>query len=194
MVSSRLIASTLWTLPLGVVVVLFAWAAVGLVGVLASTLAQGYLLALLSGLTATALGLRYAFGPVRRLGLGLIVGAYFASHLTLLRLDAAASLGFLTLALLSIELRIIADRFVPLYAGTLEPRDRERVGSALQRSLVRVLAVTGAAFLGSTLAADLALAGTIPATTIPTALLLAAALLAVILVLALWPLLERREG
>jgi hypothetical protein len=50
------------------------------------------------------------------------------------------------------------------------------------------------AFLASSLAADLALAGTLPVTTIPTALVLAAALIGVILILALWPVLERREA
>jgi hypothetical protein len=103
-------------------------------------------------------------------------------------------LGFLTLALFAVELRIVADRFVPLYAGLLEGEDRERVGTALLRSLIRVVAVSGVAFLASSLAADLALAGTLPVTTIPTALVLAAALIGVILILALWPVLERREA
>lgn len=192
MASPRLIASALWTLPIVAVVVLFGWASADLLDLVRTAFGEGLLIALLSGLAASALGLRIAYAPLRRLGLGIIVGAYFAAHLTLLPLDAAASLGFLTLALFSIELRIVADRFVPVYAGSLEPQDREHVGSALQRSLVRVVAVSGAAFLGSTLAADLALAGTLPVTTIPTALLLAASLVAVVLVLALWPLLERR--
>jgi len=181
-------------LPVLVALALFAWALVDFLDIPSTALRQDFVVALLVALAATILGVRIEYGPLRRFGLGLLVAAYLAVHLVLLPLDAASSIGFLTLALFAVELRLVADRFVPLYVDSLEAEDRERLGSALQRSLVRVVAVSGIAFLGSTLAADLALAGTLPVTTIPTALVLAAALVCVILLLALWPLLERRES
>lgn len=194
MASSRLTAMALSVLPVLVALALFAWALVDFLDIPSTALRQDFVVALLVALAATILGVRIEYGPLRRFGLGLLVAAYLAVHLVLLPLDAASSIGFLTLALFAVELRLVADRFVPLYVDSLEAEDRERLGSALQRSLVRVVAVSGIAFLGSTLAADLALAGTLPVTTIPTALVLAAALVCVILLLALWPLLERRES
>jgi hypothetical protein len=194
MASTRLIARVLWILPVVAVLVLFVWALVDSLDIPSTIVREEFVLVLLVALTSIVLGIRVGYNPLRRFGLGLLVAAYFAVHLGLLPLDAASSLGFLTLALFAVELRILADRFVPLYAGSLEAEDRERVASALERSLIRVVAVSGVAFLGSTLAADLALAGTLPVTTIPTALVLAAALVGVILFLALWPLLERHEA
>ena len=194
MASSRLTAMALSVLPVLVALALFAWALVDFLDIPSTALRQDFVVALLVALAATILGVRIEYGPLRRFGLGLLVAAYLAVHLVLLPLDAASSIGFLTLAIFAVELRLVADRFVPLYVDSLEAEDRERLGSALQRSLVRVVAVSGIAFLGSTLAADLALAGTLPVTTIPTALVLAAALVCVILLLALWPLLERRES
>ncbi|HYM39512.1 MAG TPA: hypothetical protein VEY12_05125 [Thermoplasmata archaeon] len=194
MASTRMIATTLWTLPLAVVLVLFAWAFVDFLGTPTALLAQELLAVLLASLATTILGLRFGYAALRRLGLALLVLTYFAAHLTVLRLDATASLAFLTLALLTVELRILADRFVPLYTARLDGDDRARVASALQRSMVRIASVSGAAFLASVLAADLALAGTLPVTTIPTALGLSAALVGVILLMALWPQLERREA
>jgi len=193
MAETRVTAAVLWTLPVAAVLSLFAWAFVDFLGIPPVVIGEAFVGVLLSAFAATVLGLRFGRAYLRRIGLGLLVLTYFGAHLSFLPIDASASLGFLTLALFAIELRIVADRFVPLYAGDLRGEDRERVGSALQRSLIRVVAVSGVAFLASSLAADLALAGTLPVTTIPTALVLAAALIGVILILALWPVLERRE-
>lgn len=189
-----MIARTLWALPVVVLLGLFAWALAELPGIPVVTAEEASVAVLLLGLAATFLGIAYDTAFLRRLGLAILLLTYFGTHVTALRLDATAALAFLALALLSIELRILAERFVPLYTGHLEGADRERVGEALQRSLVRVASVCGVAFAGSVLTADLALAGTFPLTTAPTALLLAAALIGVIVVLALWPLLQRRAA
>ena len=194
MASTRLTAQILWILPVVAVLALFVWGLVDFLDIPPTAVREESFLVLVVALTATVLGIRIGYGPLRRFGLMLLVAAYFGVHVVFLPLDAASALGFLTLALLAIELRIVADRFVPLYEAPLEAEDRERIASALQRSLIRVAAVSGIAFLGATLAADLALAGALPVTTIPTALVLAAALVGVILVVALWPLLERREA
>lgn len=192
MAATRVTATVLWTLPVVGVFGLFSWAFVDFLGVPPSVTSEILIGALLTAFAVTVFGLRLGTAFLRRAGLGLLVLTYFLAHLTLLPVDATASLGFLSLALCTIELRILADRFVPLYTGDLRDEDRERVGSTLQRSLVRVVAVSGIAFLAAILGADLALAGTLPVTSIPTALVLAAALIGVILVLALWPVLEAR--
>lgn len=194
MAAARMMATALWTMPVVAVLVLFAWALVDFLGIPLAVVSEGFLAVLLSALAMTVLGLRFGYAPARRVGLGLLVLSYFGAHLSVLPIDATAAMGFLTLSLLAIELRIVADRFVPLYAGDLKDEDRERVGAALQRSFIRVVVVSAVAFLGATLAADLALAGTLPVTTIPTALFLAAGLIAVILILALWPQLQRQEA
>lgn len=192
MAPARLIPSTLWTLPAVAVLGLYAWAFVDVASLGLTISGYVVLIVLVLGFAATLLGLRFGSPAARRFGLVLVVLLFLGVHLTVLPLDAAGSLAFLSLALLAVEFRILADRFVPLYTARLEGADRERVEGALVRSLLRVLLVCGVAFLGSVLTADLALAGTLPATSIPTALVLAAALIAVILLLALWPLLERR--
>jgi hypothetical protein len=194
MAKTRVMAAVLWALPVLAILILFTWAFADLLRIPPATIVEVTGGVLLSAFAVNVLGFRFGRAYLRRVGLGLLVLIYFGAHLIFLPLDATAALGFLTLALFAVELRIVADRFVPLYAGLLEGEDRERVGTALLRSLIRVVAVSGVAFLASSLAADLALAGTLPVTTIPTALVLAAALIGVILILALWPVLERREA
>lgn len=194
MAQARLIPAILWTLPVVAVLGLYAWAFVDVASLGFTVSGSIVLVVLLLGFAATVLGLRFAYPPARRFGLVLVVLMFLGVHLTALPLDAAGSLAFLTLALLAAEFRILADRFVPLYTPRLEGADRDRVEAALVHSVLRVALVCGVAFLGSVLTADLALAGTLPATSIPTALVLAAALIAVILLLALWPLLERRAA
>ncbi len=182
----------LWSLPVAGVALLAGWAFVDFLGMPPTELAQEFGVLLLAGLAAVALSARLPFRFLRRVGLVVIVASYFGAHLFVLPMDPAAALLYLTLALLAVELRILAERFAPVYARALEAEDRRRVSEALRRSALRLAGVSGVAFLGSDLAADLAFAGTLPARSITTALLLAAALIAVVLLLALWPVLERR--
>lgn len=192
MASARLIVLFLWSLPVAAVALLAGWAFVDFLGAPATELAQGLGVLLLAGLAAVALSARFPFRSLRRIGLVLIAGSYFGAHLFILPMDPASALLYLTLALAAVELRILAERFAPVYAQALEAEDRRRVSEALRRSALRLAVVSGVAFLGSDLAADLAFAGTLPARSITTALLLAAALIAVVVLLALWPILERR--
>lgn len=193
MASARVTVFLLWSLPLVAVAGLAAWAFLDVLAVPKSGLVQSLVVVLLAGLAAIAVGLRFRSPVLGRFGLVLVVGTYFGAHVFVLPMDPAAALLYLTLALVAVELRILANRFAPIYAENLEPEDRRRLTEALQRSALRIVAVAGVAFLGSYLAADLALAGTLPARTIATALLLSAALIAVILMLALWPVFERRR-
>ena len=192
MASARLTVLLLWSLPAAAVVVLAGWAFLDFLGMPRTELAAEFGLALLAGLAAIALGTRFPFRLLRRIGVVLVVASYFGAHIFVLPLDPVAALLYLTLALAAVELRILAERFAPVYAQTLEPEDRRRVSEALRRSALRLAVVSGVAFLGSDLAADLAFAGTLPTRSITTALLLASALIAVVLLLALWPILERR--
>lgn len=192
MASARLIVLFLWSLPVAAVALLAGWAFVDFLGMPSTEFAQGLGVLLLAGLASVALSARFPFRFLRRIGLVLIVGSYFGAHLFILPMDPASALLYLTLALAAVELRILAERFAPVYAQALEAEDRRRVSEALRRSALRLAVVSGVAFLGSDLAADLAFAGTLPARSITTALLLAAALIAVVVLLALWPILERR--
>ncbi len=192
MASARMTVLLLWSLPVAAVAVLSAWAFLDFLLIPRSETAQQLGLVLLAGLAAMALGLRFPVPWLRRLGLVLLVASYFGAHVFVLPMEPAAALLYLTLALVAVELRILAERFAPIYAQHLEPEDRRRVAEALRRSALRLAAVAGVAFLGSSLAADLAFAGTLPATSITTALLLAAALIGVVVLLALWPIVERR--
>lgn len=184
----------LWSLPVATVAVLSGWAFLDFLGMPRTELAEEFSVLLLAGLAAMALGVRFPVPALRRLGLVLIVASYFGAHLFVLPLDPVAALLYLTLALSAVELRILAERFAPIYEERLEPEDRRRVSDALRRSALRIAIVAGVAFLGSDVAADLAFAGTLPTRTITTALLLATALIGVVLILALWPVLERRLG
>lgn len=194
MASARVTVLLLWALPLAAVAGLAAWALLDLLAIPKIGLVQSLVVLLLAGLAAIAVGLRFRLPVLGRLGLVLVVLTYFGTHVFVLPMDPAAALLYLTLALVAVELRILANRFAPIFAEKLEPEDRHRVTEALQRSALRIIAAGGVAYLGSYLAADLAFAGTLPARTIPTALLLSAALVAVVLLLALWPILERRRA
>lgn len=192
MASARMTVLLLWCLPVAVVALLAAWAFLDFLGMPRTELAQEFTVLLLAGLAALAVGLRFPVRFLRRLGLVLVVASYFGAHVFVLPMESAAALLYLTLALSAVELRILGERFAPIYAGTLGTEDRRRVADALRRSALRLAVVAGVAFLGSDLAADLAFAGTLPATTITTALLLAAALIGIVMLLALWPIVERR--
>ncbi len=194
MASARMIATGLWAAPLAAVVILAAWALYDFLGIPSQALAGQFILPLLAALIVLALGLRLSKVLLRRIGLLLLIGSYFVAHAFLLPPDPASLLGFMTLALVAIELRLLAARFAPLYMARLGEEDRARLDDALGRSILRIGIVSAAAFLVSFLAADLALAGTLPLTSIPTALVLSGALIAVVLLLALWPAQARRAG
>ena len=192
MVSTRVTAAVLDAAPVALVAFLSVWAFWDFLGIPATTIARLFIGALLVGFAAILLGLRFGMLSVRRAGLVLVVLSYVGGHLTLLPLDPAATLGFLTLALGAVELRILAERFASVFRTKLDPEARGRVEEALARSVLRIIAACALGFFGATLTADLALSGAVPLRSIATALLLSLALVAVLLLLASWPLVERR--
>ena len=187
MASARVIATTLWAAPVAALGALAVWTLVDFLSVKDQALASELILSLLVALIVIALGVRLSNIRVRRLGLLLLIATYFVAHALALPPDPAPLPGFMTLALVAPELRLLAARFAPIYLLNLGAEDRVRLDDALGRSLLRIVVASAIAFLGSVLAADLALAGTLPLTSIPTALILAGALVTVVFLLALWP-------
>ena len=190
MVASRLTASVLDATPVGLVVVLSAWAFWDFLGIPGTSVSRAFIALLLLGLAGLVFGLRFGSAAIRRAGLAAVAVSYLGAHVSLLPLDPAAALGFLTLVLVALELRILAERFAPVYRLDLNDEARDRVDEALARSIVRIAGAAAIGFLGATLTADLGLSGTLPLRTIPTALFLSMAFVAVVLLLAFWPLLE----
>ena len=140
-----------------------------------------------------AFGLRYRVPSMRRAGLVLLGFLYFGIHVLFLPLQLIPALAFLTLLLMHVELRVLAERFAPIYARDLSPEALASIRGGLVRGVARLSLATAMAFVIPIFAADLAVAGTVPVTTIPTALLLAGGLVAVIVLLALLPVWQRRR-
>lgn len=176
------------------VTLLSAWAFWDLLGIPETVVARAFIALLLVGLGSLVLGLRFEVAGIRRTGIALITASYLGAHLFVLSLDPAAALAFVTLVLVTVELRILAERFAPIFAADLDTEDRDRLQEALAHSLLRIVVASAIAFLGSYLTADLALSGTLPLRSIATALLLSMGLIAVVLLLAFWPAVERRIG
>ncbi len=185
-------AAALETAPVALVAGLAAWAFWDFLGIPVDVLTRGFVAVLLVGLAALLLGLRFAVAALRRLGLLLVAVSYLGAHLFALPLDSAAALGFLTLVLVAVELRILAERFAPVFRADLGAEVRDRVRQAFARSVLRIAAAAAIGFMGSTLTADLALSGALPLRSIASALFLSMALIAVVLLLAFWPSVDRR--
>lgn len=194
MAPPRMTVISLWALPLAAIVVLAGWTLADVLAIPDVRFAELFGIAALLGLGGIAMGLQFGIALLRRAGLVVLAGTYVLAHVFVLAMDPAVALGYLTLALLAAELRILADRFAPIYGSALTEADRERVDEALRRATLRIAAAAAVAFLGSYLTADLAFSGTVPVTSIASALLLSMALIVVIFVLALWPLVERWLG
>lgn len=196
MVSSRVIALTLDATPVAIVALLTAWAFWDFLGIPATMLSRALIALLLLGFAALVLGLRLRVPAIRRAGLGAVAVSYLGAHVSALPLDPAPALAFLTLVLVALEARILAERFAPVYRLDLDDEARGRVNEALARSVTRLAGAAAVGFLGATLTADLGLSGALPLRTILSAIFLSMGLVAVILLLAFWPLLEqsRRES
>ena len=192
MAATRVTAAALDAAPVVLVALLAAWAFSYFLGLPSTTASRLLIAVLLVCFAAIILGLRYGTPSIRRAGLVLITVSYVGGHVALLPLDPVTALGFVTLVLAAVELRILAERFAPIFRTQLDPAGRERVQEALLRTAVRIVAASAMGFFGATLTADLALSGAMPLRSIATALFLSLALIAVILLLAFWPLVERR--
>jgi hypothetical protein len=192
MAASRVTPIALRGAPHVVLGVLAIWAVLDFFAMRDSRWSFAFLIVILVGLTFIVLAAAVHWSSIRPIGLVAVGGAYVTAHAFLLGLDVVPALVFLTFLIAHVELRILAERFAPLYEASLGPSERARIRGALARAILRLGIATALAVAVPILAADLAVAAVVPATTIPTALLLAAALVVVVMILALLPSLERR--
>jgi hypothetical protein len=141
-----------------------------------------------------------AFGHVlhwrwaRWLGLVLLGTTYVVAHAFVLGIQLLPALAVIALLMAYVEVRILAERFAPLFLPSITPAQRGQFGRALLRAWTRLAAALIVAVVVPLFAADLAVAGVVPLTTIPTALLLSAGLVAVVVLIALLPTLDAKAS
>ena len=194
MASPRVIPVALRAAPVVTVAVLLGWAAWDV-----SAIGEGrWVVALFGilGIGAAALIFSFVFHwrGIRAIGLIAIGAGYVGAHAFVLGVQLVPALVFLSVLISQVELRILAERFAPLYEAGLRPQERTRIDGALGRAVLRLVIAAVLCVVVPLLAADLAVAGIVPATTIPTAIALAGALVAVVALLALMPSLSRRAA
>ncbi len=195
MAASRLTALALRSAPATLLVLLEAWVAWDLASIPDRRWSVGLFLLFLSNLGFLALG-RVIHRPwARSIGLVILGSAYVIAHASVLGIELVPALAVVSLVIAQVEVRILAERFAPLFIETITPAQQKQIGRALFRAIVRLIIASILSVALPLLAADLAIAGIFPVTTIPTALLLSAGLVAVVLIIALLPTLEARtEG
>ena len=194
MAATRLVPVALRGAPQVTLAVLGTWAVLDVLGIHDGRWSLAFLIVVLGGLSFIVLSAAFHWDSIRPIGLVGLGGGYVTAHAFFLGLDVVPALIFLTLLIGHVELRILAERFAPIYEASLDATELSRVRGALGRAVLRLGIATVLAILVPIVAADLAVAAVVPATTIPTALLLAGALVAVVMVLALLPSLERRTA
>ena len=193
MAPSLVTAPALRFAPTALLIFLEAWVAWDLVSIADRRWAAGLSVLFAVNLAAMTLARMARRRWPRWIGLVALGSTYVVAHSFALGIQLTAALVFLSLMIVQVEIRILAERFAPLFVDTLSPTQRKQISGALLRALFR-LAVAAILSVGlPLLAADLATAGVFPVTTIPTALLLSAGLVAVVLMVALLPTLERRD-
>jgi hypothetical protein len=158
---------------------------------------------------AWAVGLLVAFGTnvplvaaaealhsswARRLGLLFLGGTYVVAHAFVLGIQLLPALAVVTLMIAYVQVRILAERFAPLFLSSITSVQRQQFGRALRKALTRLAAALVVAVVVPLFAADLAVAGVVPLTTIPSALLLSVGLVAVVVLIALLPTLDAKAS
>lgn len=190
MASSRLMSPALRWTPIAVLALLESWVLWDLLAVPDRRWSAGLAVPFI----ANVVFLLLARGSHRRwarwISLVALGTTYVVSHAFLLGIQVLPALVFVSVLIAQLELRILAERFAPLFLATITSAQQRQIGSALLRALIRLTIASVLAVVIPLLAADLATAGVVPVTTIPTALLLSAGLVAVVLIIALLPSLE----
>lgn len=187
-------ARALRAAPAGTIILIAVWTSLEVFRLTDARWIGVLLSILVFGLAAIAAATAFGWAWTRPIGVGLIGIVYFAAHAFALGISVVPDLLYLTVAIAYVELHVVADRFAPLYEVPLDASERRRMRRPLARAMLRLAMASVLAILVPLIAADLAIAGIVPATTIPSAILLAAALVAVVVLLALLPVLERRSA
>ncbi|TLZ96916.1 MAG: hypothetical protein E6J97_08670 [Methanobacteriota archaeon] len=186
MASTQLIPPSLRAAPVVTLALLVGWAVLDVSAIGDGRWAAALLAILGIGAAAVILSVVLRWRGIRPIGLLAIGAAYVGAHAFVLGVQLVPALVFLSLVISQAELRILAERFAPLYETA------SRINGALGRAILRLIIAAVLSVVVPILAADLALAGIVPATTISTAIALAGALVAVVALLALMPSLSRR--
>ena len=194
MASTQLIPSALRAAPVVTLAFLVGWAVLDVSAIGDGRWTAGLLAVLGIGAAAVILSVVLRWRGIRPVGLIAIGAAYIGAHAFVLGVQLVSALVFLSFLISQAELRILAERFAPLFEAALPPGERSRIHSALGRAVLRLIIAAVLSVVVPILAADLAVAGIVPATTIPTAIALAGALVAVVALLALMPSLSRRAA
>jgi hypothetical protein len=192
MAASRLISPALRWTPFAALALLETWAAWDLLAVPDRRWITALALPFLANLALLLLSRGSHRQWARWSGLLALGATYVVSHAFVLGIQVLPALVFVSLLIAQVELRILSERFAPLFLTTITAAQQRQIELALARALVRLTIASILAVVIPLLAADLATAGVVPVTTIPTALLLSAALVAVVLILALLPSLESK--
>src|SRR5256712_724856 len=192
MASTQLIPPSLRAAPVVTLALLVGWAVLDVSAIGDGRWAAALLAILGIGAAAVILSVVLRWRGIRPIGLLAIGAAYVGAHAFVLGVQLVPALVFLSLVISQAELRILAERFAPLYETALRAEERSRINGALGRAILRLIIAAVLSVVVPILAADLAVAGIVPATTIPTAIALAGALVAVVALLALMPSLSRR--
>jgi hypothetical protein len=190
--ASRVISIALRAAPSATLALLVAWLSADLFSIRDPRRAFSLLGVAAVGVALLFFGARFHSRSARTFGLICIGAAYVIAHAFILGVDLVPALVFVSVLTVQVELRVLAERFAPLYEVNPGPDAERRIRSALGRAVLRLTVAAVLSVVVPILAADLAVAGVVPLTTIPTAIALAAALVAVVMFLALLPVLERR--
>ena len=194
MAASRVIPGVLRAAPLAALAFLVVWGASDVLAIGDRRWSLSLLEALVAGVVLLGVSAAIRSRFVRAMGLLTVGASYLIAHAFVLGVPLVPALLFVSILIVHVELRILAERFAPLYEATLGSAERGRIRGALGRAILRLSVAAVLSVAIPILAADLALAGIVPVTTIPTAILLAGAIVAVVVVLALMPALERRTA
>ncbi len=192
MASTHLIPSALRAAPAVTLASLVGWAILDVSAIGDGRWAAALFAVLGIGAAAVIVSVVLHWRGIRPIGLIAIGAAYLGAHAFVLGVQLVSALVFLSVLICQAELRILSERFAPLYETGLRPDERSRFHGALGRAVLRLVIAAVLSVVVPILAADLAVAGIVPATTIPTAIALAGALVAVVALLALMPSLSRR--
>lgn len=194
MVAARVSALILRAVPAALLALLAAWVVADAIQVPAGNPAWILIVVVGLGVLAGLGGVLRPIPALRRLALLFLLCAFVAVRVAYLGVDLPEALAFLTLAISSVPVRSLAEHFSAVLAMDLDQDLRARVRGALARAIFRVVLACGLAVLVPLVAADLALAGTVPSTSVATAVILAGGVIALVLLLALLPTLERRTA
>ena len=194
MAASRVVAITMREAPSATVALLVVWLIVDVLSIPDSRRGFPLLGLVAAGVALLLLGANFQARSTRTFGIVCIGAAYLIAHAVVLGIDLVPALVFISVLIIQVELRVLAERFAPLYEGDPGPDAQRRIRAALGRAVLRLTVAAVLSVVVPILAADLAVAGVVPVTTVPTAIALAAGLVAVVALLAVVPSLERRTA